>query len=108
MIIGVVGPYSAPTAELHQANLDAMNAAAAHMLEMGHVPLIGMNAAIPVLVQANVPHRNEAVMDISLAVMSACDALLLVGESPGAIKARALILAQGKPVYLRFEDVPQP
>ncbi|MBK8950933.1 MAG: hypothetical protein IPM68_19350 [Flavobacteriales bacterium] len=46
--------------------------------------------------------------DISLAVMGACDALLLAGESPAADKERDLILSQGKPVYLRIEDVPKP
>ncbi|MBK9194549.1 MAG: DUF4406 domain-containing protein [Flavobacteriales bacterium] len=108
MIVGVAGPYSAPAAEQRQANLDAMNAAAARLLEMGHVPLIGMNAALPVLAQANVSDRYKAVMDISLAVISACDALLLIGESPGANKERDLIRSQGKPVYLRIEDVPKP
>ncbi|MBK6775242.1 MAG: DUF4406 domain-containing protein [Flavobacteriales bacterium] len=108
MIVGVAGPYSAPAAEQRQANLDAINAAAARLLEMGHVPLIGMNAALPVLAQANVSDRYKAVMDISLAVISACDALLLIGESPGANKERDLIRSQGKPVYLRIQDVPKP
>ena len=108
MIVGVAGPYSAPAAEQRQANLDAINAAAARLLEMGHVPLIGMNAALPVLAQANVSDRYKAVMDISLAVISACDVLLLIGESPGANKERDLIRSQGKPVYLRIEDVPKP
>ncbi len=108
MIIGVAGPHSAPTAEQRQANLDAMNAAAARLLEMGHVPVIGMNAALPVLAQANMSDRYKAVTDISLAVIGACDALLLIGESPGANKERDLIRSQGKPVYLRIEDVPKP
>lgn len=47
MIIGVAGPYSADTAEERQINLDNMNKAAARLLELGHVPLIGINAAIP-------------------------------------------------------------
>lgn len=106
MIIGVAGPYSAPTAERRQANLNAMNAAAARLLEMGHVPVIGMNAALPVLEQANVADRYKAVIEISLAVISACDALLLIGESPGANKERDLILSLGKPVYTRLQDVP--
>ena len=59
MIIGVVGPYSAEALAQRNANLDAVNAAAARLLEIGHIRLIGMNAAIPVLVQANVPHRNK-------------------------------------------------
>ncbi|QQR86088.1 MAG: DUF4406 domain-containing protein [Flavobacteriales bacterium] len=108
MIIGIAGPYSAPTAEQRQANLDALNAAAAHLLELGHVPVIGMNAALPVLEHADVADRYKAVMDISLAVIGACDALLLIGESPGANKERDLIRSQRKPVYMRIEDVPAP
>ena len=49
MIIGVAGPYSAATEEERQQNLDAMNHAAARLLEMGHTPLIGVNAALPVV-----------------------------------------------------------
>jgi hypothetical protein len=107
MVIGVAGPYSAPTEVQRQANLDAMNEAAARLLEMGHVPVIGMNAAIPVLLRAKVQDRYKAVMDISLAVINACEALLLIGESSGANKERDLILSQGKPVYSRIEDVPE-
>lgn len=106
MIIGVAGPYTAPTAETRQKNLDAMNAAAARLLEQGHVPLIGMNAAIPVLAQATVADSYAATMAISLAVIGACDALLLIGESPGANRERDLVLSRGLPVYYRPEDVP--
>jgi hypothetical protein len=106
MIIGVAGPYSAETAEQRQRNLDMMNAAAARLLEMGHVPVIGMNAALPVLAQANVADRYKATMDISLAVIGACEALLLLKESPGANKERDLLLAKGRPVYYNIEEVP--
>lgn len=106
MIIGVAGPYSAPTGAQRQAHLDALNDAAARLLEMGHAPVIGMNAALPVLERATVVDPYEAATRISLAVIGACDALLLIGESPGANKERELILAQGKPVFTRIEDVP--
>lgn len=106
MIIGVAGPYSAPTAAERQANLDAMNAAAARLLERGHVPLIGMNAALPVLDQADVEDAYAATMAISLAVIGACEGLLLLAESPGATKERDLVLGKGLPVYRRIEDVP--
>ena len=78
MIIGLAGPYSAPFEAQRQADLDAMNAAAARLLEMGHVPVIG-----------------------------ACDALLLIGESPGANMERDLIRAKGRPVFTHIEDVPK-
>lgn len=61
MIIGVAGPYSADTAEQRQANLDAMNHAAAKLLELGHIPVIGT-----------------------------CEGLLLLKESPGPIKSVTL------------------
>ena len=105
MIIGVAGPYSADTAEQRQINLDNMNKAAAKLLELRHVPLIGMNAAIPVFEHANVPDTYKCTMDISLAVINACDALLLLAESPGANKERDLILAKGLPVFKSIDEI---
>ena len=105
MIIGVAGPYSAPTAQQRQQNLDAMNEAAAKLLQLGHTPIIGMNAALPVLAKANISDVYKATMEISLAVISACDALLLLAESPGANKERDLILAQGKPVFTSINQI---
>lgn len=105
MIIGVAGPYSAETAEQRQKNLDAMNEAAARLLEMGHVPLIGMNAALPVLEKASITDPYRAVMNISLAVISACEGLLLLAESPGANRERDLILAKGGLVFRSFEEL---
>ena len=49
MIIGVAGPYSAATQEERDKNLERMNMAAARLLEMGHIPLVGVNAALPVI-----------------------------------------------------------
>lgn len=105
MIIGVAGPYSADTAEQRQLNLDAMNKAAATLLELGHIPVIGMNAALPVIEQANVTDKYTRIMGISLAVIGACDALLLLAESPGANKERDLILSKGKPVFKSIDEL---
>jgi hypothetical protein len=108
MIIGVAGPYSAVTEKERKANLDAMNIAAAGLLESGHIPLIGINAALPVLEKANLKDKYSAAMEISLAVIDKCDALLLIGESPGANRERDLILSKGLPVYYKLEEVPKP
>jgi hypothetical protein len=45
-------------------------------------------------------------MDISLAVIGACEALFLIGESPGANRERDLVLAKGLPVYRNIQEVP--
>ncbi len=106
MIIGVAGPYSAPTEEQRQKNLNAMNEAAARVLEKGHIPIIGMNAALPIVSIANIEDKHKATMEISLAVINACDAILMIGESPGANKERDLVKAKGLPVFYSLEEVP--
>jgi Domain of unknown function (DUF4406) len=106
MVIGVAGPYSAPTEAERQRNLDAINTAAAHLLEKGHVPLIGVNAALPIVEKYKGADRYEAIMRISLTVIDKCDALLLLGESPGANRERDLVLGKGLPVYYDLYEVP--
>ncbi|MEO8664168.1 MAG: DUF4406 domain-containing protein [Ignavibacteria bacterium] len=108
MIIGVAGPYSADTEEKRKRNLDAMNIAAARLLELGHIPLIGMNAALPVTQRADVKDVYKATMEISLAVIDNCEGILMIGESPGANKERDLILSKDLPVYYNIEEVPAP
>lgn len=106
MIIGVAGPYSAATEQERQDNLKRLNQAAAKLLEMGHTPLIGINAALPVTNLANLENKYEANMAISLAVINACEAILIIGESKGANLERDLIAAKGLPVYRNLEEVP--
>lgn len=109
MIIGVAGPYSASTFAEKRKNLDALNSAAAQLLALGHVPIVGVNAALPVVEKlTDSSGAYDAVMNISCAVMTCCEALLLLGESPGALRERDLIVARGLPVYERLEDVPHP
>ena len=106
MKIAIAGPYSAPTAEQRQKNLDQMNEAAAQVYAMSHIPVIGVNAALPVLEKSKAIIPYKLIMDISLAVVSDCDALLLLAESPGANKERDLILSQNKPVYYSLSEIP--
>ncbi len=104
MKIAVAGPYSAPTERKRQENLDRMNYAAAQLLEAGHVPIIGVNAALPVISKATMENKNKAIMDISLAVIEHCDAILLLAESPGANKERDVLVKKGKPVFQSVEE----
>jgi len=106
MLIAVAGPYSAETEEQRGKNLDAMNEAAAKVYAKGHIPVIGVNAALPVVEKLEVNDKYKVLMDISLAIVDKCDALLLIGESPGANKERDLILSKKKPVYYNIDEVP--
>src|SRR5215213_4898901 len=107
MIIAVAGKYSALTEGERRANFDAMNDAAARLLEMGHTPLIGVNAALPVVERARVADKYEAIMQISMAVVAACDAILVISNSKGTDRERDHFIASGKPVYYSIEEIPQ-
>jgi hypothetical protein len=55
LMIMVAGPYSAASVEGRAANLAAMDRAAASLAQRGHIPMIGVNAALPVLDAAGLP-----------------------------------------------------
>jgi len=107
MKIGIAGPYSAATEAERQKNLNRMNEAAVLVLKKGHIPLIGVNAALPVVAQMKNTDTYDAIMKISLALIDGCDAILLIAESPGANKERDLILSKGLPVYYNIEQIPR-
>ena len=107
MLIAVAGPYTADTPEQRQRNLDLMNEAAAAVLKLGHIPVIGVNAALAV-VRCLGPDADhyERIMAISLALVDKCDAILVIGNSPGVNRERDLIASKGLPVYLNIDDIP--
>jgi hypothetical protein len=107
MIIGIAGPYSAATEEERSANLNAINTAAASVYLRGHIPFVGLYMALPVMCFMDVEDSYGSIMEISMAVIHCCDALLMIGESPGAIKERDLIVSKGLPVYYSVDEIPK-
>lgn len=107
MLIAIAGPYNAPDELSRQKNLDRMNEMAARVYELGHIPVIGVNVALPVIRSLNTTDWYPPMMNMSLAVVERCDALLLLAESPGANRERDLMLAHGKPVYQSLEEIPR-
>ena len=107
MLIAAAGPYSADTPEQRQRNLAAMNEAAAAVMNRGHIPVIGVNAALPV-VECLGPDANqyEAIMAISLALVDKCEAILIIGESAGVNRERDLVRSKGLPVYWTLNEIP--
>jgi hypothetical protein len=106
MLIAIAGPYSAPTPEQRRLNLDRLHRVAAEVLRLGHIPVIGVDAALPVTELLPSGERYEAIMRISLALIDRCDALLLVASSPGADRERDLVAAKGLPVYGDIGEIP--
>lgn len=106
LLIMVAGPYSAPTAEGRAANLAAMNRAAVEVARRGHHPVIGVNAALPVLDAAGLPYSDPLMMTIALALAARCDGCLQIGRSPGADREAETIRGRGRPVWTRLDQLP--
>ena len=109
MWIMVSGPYTSGGADTARraANLNALNEAAVALFRRGHVPMIGVNVALPMVEAAGPECFDEIMMPMSLAVAERCDAVLRIGgPSGGAEDEVASFRRRGKPVYTRLEDVP--
>jgi hypothetical protein len=109
MWIMVAGPYSSGGADAAQraANLRALNEAAVELLRRGHVPVIGVNMALPMIEAAGEGAYDSIMMPVSLALAERCDACLRVGgPSAGAGAEVMRFRGAGKPVYRSLEDVP--
>ena len=107
----VSGPYTSGGADARgrAANLAQMNRAALALFRAGHVPVIGVNMALPVIEAAGENAFEEIMMPLSLALADRCDACLRIGgPSKGADDEAERFRARGLPVYIRLEDVPPP
>ena len=107
----VAGPYRAGGSDpsAREANLRRLNEAAVVLLRAGHVLVIGVNMALPMIDAAGSSDRAyaEIMMPVSLALAERCDACLrLQGSSHGADDEVRRFEAAGKPVYRGLAKVP--
>jgi len=111
MWIMVSGPYRAGKAGPGEQaeNLTALNRAALALFKLGHVPVIGVNLALPMVAAAGAAAYDELMMPMSLAIAARCDACLRIGgPSEGADTEVAFFQARLLPVYHDLGEVPQP
>lgn len=109
MWIMIAGRYrgGAKTPEEWDANLRALNEAALAIFDKGHVPVIGVNMALPVIAAAGEARYREIMMPLSLALAERCDGILrLPGDSPGADEEVDIVRNNGGVVFTSLEDVP--
>ena len=89
------------------ANYRRLNEAAEQVLARGHVPVIGVNLALPIIAAAGADSFERIMTRLSLAIAERCDAVLRVGgPSAGANQEVERIRARGGAVYERVEDLP--
>jgi len=56
MLVMVSGPVSAESDKMRMDNTARLNKVAAEVLKRGHIPLVGVNEAAPVVVRAELAH----------------------------------------------------
>jgi hypothetical protein len=105
----VAGPYAAGArSEAERAeNLRALNRAAYEVFRRGHVPIIGVNLALPIIEAAGAETYDQIMTPLSLAAAERCDAVLRIGgPSSGADQEVERIRARGGAVYRSVEELP--
>lgn len=110
MWIMVAGPYRSGGADTARgaANLRALNDAAVALHHMGHVPIIGVNMALPMIEAAGEDAYDAIMMPVSLALAARCDACLRIGgPSAGADAEMERFGSSGRPVYRSLTEIPQ-
>ena len=109
MWIMIAAPYTSGGADaaLRAARLTEMNHAALALLRLGHVPVIGVNMALPIIAAAEADVFDEVMMPLSFALAERCDAVLrLGGESQGADQEVARFTQAGKQVFYALAHIP--
>ncbi len=105
----ISGPYrtAARSSEELAARLRTLNLAALEVLRRGHLPIIGVNLALPIIDAAGQDQYESIMMPLSLSLCDRCDAVLRIGgASAGADQEVERFRRANKPVYLAVEQVP--
>lgn len=104
MLIMVAGPYTADTEEQRNINLSKLNETAYEIFEKGHIPIVGINAALPIAL-IDGEKKSQIIMEISLSLAERCDAILMLGKSPGANQEMQVFLNKNKPIFYTLEQI---
>ncbi|HWS50364.1 MAG TPA: DUF4406 domain-containing protein [Microbacterium sp.] len=111
-LILIAGPYRSGTGgdpDLIAANLEALEAAAAPIHRLGHIPMIGEWVALPVLrgLDAAETEETDVMYQTAHRLLQHCDAVLrLPGDSQGADMDVAIATERGLPVYHSITEIP--
>jgi hypothetical protein len=106
--IMIAGPYSsgARTSGERHGNLEQLNRAGLTLFEKGHVPIIGVNNALPLITVAGDQAYEAIMIPLSTALIARCDACLRIGgASKGADEEVKLFKKAGKPVYTSVDEI---
>lgn len=109
MYIMIAGPYSTGSTDRNKwkQNHKKMNKCAYEVYLMGHIPVIGVNSALPIIETVGFDKFEELMMPISLAMADRCDAVLRIGgASKGADQEVEIFKEKGLPIYYDINEIP--
>lgn len=112
LLILIAGPYRSGTGgdpELIARNLARLEEVSGPIFRLGHVPMIGEWAALPILrtLDAAEAGDGDVMYETAYRLLQHCDAVLrLPGESSGADKDVEIAQERGLPVYRSLEEIP--
>ena len=109
MWVMISGPYGtgARSAADRAENLKALNRVALQVFRRGHVPIVGVNLALPIVELVEAGAHDDIILPMSLAAAERCDAVLRIdGPSAGADAEVALLARRGCPVFRTVEELP--
>ncbi len=109
MWIMIAGPYRSGSSDpaVWEENLRKLNEAAYAVFQKGHVPIIGVNMALPLIEAAGAESYESVMMPLSLRLTERCDAILRIGGgSAGADSEVDACRARGLPVFRSIDDIP--
>lgn len=107
--IMVAGPYRSGSSDpaVWARNLRRLNEFAHAVFLKGHVPIIGVNLALPVIESAGQESYGQIMPALSLSLTERCDAILRVGgASRGADGEVEACRTRGLPVFRSIDEIP--
>jgi hypothetical protein len=107
----IAGPYKSGSRDpsVWAANLRKLNEVPVALWRAGHVPIIGVNMALPMVDAAGGTDQvyEELMTPVSLALVERCDACLRIGGfSRGADEEVERFKSTGRPVFRSLGEIP--
>jgi hypothetical protein len=107
--IMVAGPYRSGSSDpaVWAGNLRRLNGFAHAVFVKGHVPIVGVNLALPVIESAGQESYGHIMPTLSLSLTERCDAILRIeGASQGADDEVEAFRARGLSVFRSIDEIP--
>lgn len=106
--IMVAGPYrTGHDLTVWSKNLQQLNVAALTVFQKGHIPVLGVNMALPLITQAGSNSYNSIMMPLSMKLTERCDAILRIGgPSDETDQEVAVFRKSGRPVFTSLDEIP--